>query len=145
MWLGVLRRAIFDFVLYKGVRAKSVDWKRARLYIFTDGVRCDEDGLSCEEVCGCFGWDVDYVRRLVRNLVRADVRKLEASRFKEEFMLSIIEAAVECTLRWDSGSAAPFLTNRQYLPEYREPFTARRVSVKRTDTAPPLVRWGEAA
>jgi hypothetical protein len=62
LWAAVLRRAVFDYVLYKGVRQHSLEWKYAFRYIFSEKQEYD-NGLSFEEVCELFAWDADYLRR----------------------------------------------------------------------------------
>jgi hypothetical protein len=74
LWAAVVRRAIHDYVLYKGVRRKSMDWKRAHLYLFGEGVR-HEEGLSFEDVCALLEWDPDYVRKLTLMMQRSDIMK----------------------------------------------------------------------
>jgi len=118
-WLAVLRRSIFDYVLYKGVRARSMDWKRANKFIFGD--QKHEVGLSFDEVCCLFAWEPDYIRRLTRNLNRADVRKLEARKFKDELTESFSEAPrklavwVPCSLFSFSMYRRPGLYHRFHI------------------------------
>ena len=147
LWMAVMRRAIFDYTLYQGVGAWSFDWKWAKQFVFDQGVSC-EDGLTCEEVCGLFGWDVEYIRRLTRLLGRGDVRKLEASRFREEFVTDVLAVVVESFDRWSSyaGVPAPFLPNRQYSKVFRNLFLESQVTRPALmGTHPPVVSWRLAA
>jgi len=82
LWLSVLRRAVYDFVLYKGVGQYKLDWQRAYQYIFCN--KRPADGLTFEEVCFSFGWEPDYIRRLTKKLTRADIKKLEVNGFLHE-------------------------------------------------------------
>jgi hypothetical protein len=75
LWASVLRRAVFDYVIYKGVRRKRLDWMKAHQYIFSEGAR-HENGLTFNEVCALFGWDPDYVRRLTHGMARSDIKRL---------------------------------------------------------------------
>lgn len=120
VWAAVLRRAVFDYVLYKGVRAHSLEWKRAFQYIFADSVPGDT-GLSFEEVCEIFNWDPDYLRRLTTKLTRDDIKKMETTQFREDFVFDVVKVVVEQTEKWKTTNfAAPFLPLYQYSPEYRE-------------------------
>ena len=141
LWAAVLRRAVFDFVLYKGVRAHSLEWKRAFQYLFTEDVKY-EAGLSFEEVCELFGWEPDYLRRLVTQLTRADVKKMEVGQMRSEFMFNLVASAVERTQKWTSFRAAvPFFPKFDYSPEYRralEPWVVREESYR---SSVPKVQW----
>ena len=147
MWLGVMRRAIFDYVLYRGCGPWSLECRLASQFIFVDDTKY-EGGLNCEEVCGLFGWDVEYIRSLVKKLSRADIRKLESSKFKEEFLVDYLSVIVESFVRWSTfpGLVTPFLTNRRYAPEYRELFRLKTIPNSEMPRAKPsVVRWLAAA
>ena len=141
LWAAVLRRAVFDYVLYKGMRAHSLEWKRAFQYIFAEGVRY-EVGLSFEEVCELFGWDPGYLRRLVTRLNRSDVKKMEVGQMRSEFLFNLVASVVERTQRWSSFRAAvPFFPKFDYSPEYRtalEPWVVREESYR---SFTPKVQW----
>jgi hypothetical protein len=148
LWAAVLRRAVFDYVLYKGVRAHSLEWKRALRFIFTDGARYElgalqRSGLTFEEVCEIFNWDADYLRRLTTKLTRNDIKKMETTQFREDFVFDIVRVVVEQTEKWKTANfAAPFLPLYRYSPEYREQL---RPTVVRRETffnsAPHMVQW----
>jgi hypothetical protein len=140
LWLAVLRRAIYDYVLYRGIGFKVLDWKRAYQFIFMDGVRHDE-GLSWEEICGLWGWDHQYLRRLTKSLTKEDIRKLESSVFKGDFFFDLAHLVYELTVRWDSQSAAPFMQNRQIAKPCQDYTVPRVVYREILQTSPPLVKW----
>ena len=120
LWASVLRRSIFDYVLYKGVGAHALEWKRSVQYIFSVGQRYT-NGLSFEGVCELFGWDADYLRRMATKLTRDDIKKMETTQFREDFVFDIVKAVVEQTEKWKSFNfATPFLPLYRYSPEYRE-------------------------
>lgn len=147
LWASVLRRAVFDYVLYKGAGARSMYWKRAFQYIFTEGMRY-EDGVSFEEVCEMFNWDPDYVRRLTTQLTRADIKKMETSQFRGEFVFDLVETLVSETERWKTSHfAAPFLPLYKYSEEYREQMRPRVISRESYSGPfpPPMIRWQATA
>jgi hypothetical protein len=142
LWAAVLRRAVFDYVLYKGVRQHSLEWKRACQYIYTPGIRY-ENGLSFEEVCVLFDWNSDYLRRLTSRLTKADIKKMEVSQIREEFTFNLIEAVVRCTARWkDSRAAVPFFPCYEYSEEYRQKMVLKVVQKEKfLGELVPLVSW----
>ena len=82
-WVQVLRRAVFDYVLYKGNGAKRKQWQSAFNYIFMAGRKYDalpngDPAFGFEEVCSLFSWDPDYIRRLVTQLTRADIKRMDS-------------------------------------------------------------------
>jgi hypothetical protein len=83
LWACVLRRAIFDFVLYKGSGKHKLQWKKA--YAFIYGTEQSE-GLCFEEICALFGWEPDYLRRLAKSLTREDIKKIYAASVKEDYL-----------------------------------------------------------
>ena len=141
LWAAVLRRAVFDYVLYKGVRARALDWKRAYSYIFDIGLRY-EDGVNFEEVCEIFGWDPDYLRRLSTMLTRSDIKKMETTQFRQDFVYDIVKVSVEHTEKWKTANfAAPFLPLYKYNSEYREKMRARVVRRESLLGTSPMVAW----
>jgi hypothetical protein len=145
LWFLVLRRAIFDYVLYRGVGAHMLDWKRASRYIF-GGVK-HEDGLSFDEVCEMLQWDPDYIRRLIKRLTREDVRKMEASKFKDEFMSVSMEKLVQNNLRWSLGWAVPYYPSINISRQYgivHSLFALHKIVWKRLTNPPPVVVWNLA-
>ena len=148
LWAAVLRRAVFDYVLYKGRGTHSLEWKRAFQYIFTRGLRY-EDGVSFEEVCEMFGWDPDYLRRLATRLTRTDIKKMETTQFREDFVFDVVRVLVEQTEKWKTSNfAAPFLPLYRYSEEYREkmrPRVIRRETYFGGSSATPMVQWQATA
>jgi hypothetical protein len=142
LWAAVLRRAVFDYVLYKGSGTHSMDWKRAFQYIFTRGLRF-EDGVSFEEVCEMFNWDPEYVRRLTTRLTRADIKKMETNQFRGEFVFDLVETLVAETERWKTSNfAAPFLPLYKYSKEYRDQMRPRVIRrEEHTRLPPPMIQW----
>ena len=76
LWYSVLRRAIFDYALYRDNPKQKVRWVEADKYIFGTEDR-EDGGLSFDEVCALFGWDPDYIRRLTLQLDKTNIRRLE--------------------------------------------------------------------
>jgi hypothetical protein len=146
LWAAVLRRAVFDYVLYKGVRSHSIEWKKAFQYIFTEGLRY-ENGVSFEEVCELFGWNPDYLRRLTTMLTRSDIKKMETTQFREDFVYDIVKVAVEQTEKWKTSNfAAPFLPLYKFNKEHREKLRPRVISRESfLGTSLQMVQWQEAA
>lgn len=119
LWASVLRRAVFDYVLYAGVRARAMDWTRAYQYVFVPGQRY-ENGLGFEEVCELFNWDPDYLRRLTTKLTRSDVKKMETTQFRGDFVYDEVVSVVEHVEKWKtSGFAASFLPRFKFDYETR--------------------------
>jgi hypothetical protein len=146
LWLGVLRRAIFDYVLYDGKGVMRLAWKRARKFLFVDDMVRYEGGLTFEEICGLFGWDHEYIRRLIKKLTRTDVRKLESSRFKEEFMFNALSTVVEGFVRWDNSfMSAPSLDTYRYSPMFRDMLVPKPISRTAVNVFAPMVKWDMAA
>jgi len=146
-WAAVLRRAVFDYVLYKGSRRHALDWKRAAQYIFEPGLRY-ENGLSFEEVCELFSWEADYLRRMTTQLTRSDIKKMETTQLRGEFVYDAASSVVRQTERWKTENfATPFLPlYHRYTEEYREKFRPKVVG--REDLklgAVPMVQWQSAA
>ncbi len=147
LWVAVMRRAVFDYVLYKGVRSHKLEWQRAYQYIFSVGLRHNE-GLSLEEVCSLFGWDPDYVRRLTKKLTRADIKKIEFGAYRHDLTLRdlISMAAERRSILEVSGSAAPVFPALNYPTELRERIEPQDVSWSdEFEVHIPLVKWDSAA
>lgn len=129
LWASVLRRAVFDYVLYKGVAKKQKEWQYAYQYIFSINQEY-ENGLSFEQVCDLFGWHPDYLRRLATQLTRADIKRLEVSSFKEELTQEAVEQVVKKVSRWKTSRfATPF------YPKMLDDFTpgVKTVRVERVE------------
>jgi len=139
LWLMVLRRAIFDYVLYKGIRKRERDWKLSFQYIFQD-IKCEE-GLTFDEVCGLFGWHPEYLRRIIPKLTRADVKKLEAAKFKAEFLMDTLSEIANYNIRWSSGYAVPFFPPYNYTAPYRKALTPKKVQFNRFNWFVPMIEW----
>ncbi len=148
LWACILRRTIFDFVLYKGVGKHKMRWQQAHRFIFGGGRAVDdEDGLTFDEICGLFGWEPSYLKRKVKELDRGDIRKLEAMKFKECFdegTATILTQAVT----WEGGQTVPIFAPYNYSPEYREHMKLREVQrpgkKKRPKSIVPTGRWSLA-
>ena len=142
LWACVLRRAVFDYVLYKGVRSMSIEWKKAYQYVFSPGLEY-ENGLSFEEVCELFNWDPEYLRRLTLKLTREDVKKMETSQFRGDFTFDQVAAVVERTKRWESsGFAVPFCPMYELNKEYRDMYRPKVIHKERfLEVSVPMVRW----
>jgi len=144
-WAAVLRRAVFDYVLYKGVRRHALAWKHAAQYIFEPGLRY-ENGLSFEEVCELFDWNAGYLRRMTTQLTRADIKKMETTQLREEFVYDAAASVVRQTERWKTENfATPFLPLYRYNEEYREKFRPKVVERETLLGSIPMVQWQAAA
>lgn len=141
-WAHVLRRAVFDYILFKGIAKRSMDWKRAVQYLFSPGLQYD-NGLSFEEVCSLFGWDAGHLRRVIPKLTRSDVKKMENAQIREDFLYDAVAVAVEQTEKWETENfAVPFLPLAQYTKEYREMLRVKKVARRRPILSPmPVVQW----
>lgn len=142
-WAAVLRRAVFDYVLYKGVGKRKLEWQKAAQYVFTKGLRY-EQGLSFEEVCELFGWEPDYIRRLTTKLDKSDIKRMETSSFKEELTQDALASAVKKAGSWKTSNfALPF------YPRMLDEFTfIGEVKVIRRETLArrvPMVQWQATA
>jgi hypothetical protein len=139
LWAHVLRRAVFDYVLYKGVGKHKLDWQRAYQYVFVPNQRY-ANGLSFEEVCDVFGWDPDYIRRLTKQLTRSDIKRMETEALKEEFNQEVFESCAKDSLRWKKVKGVIPLYPRM-VDEFT-PLKETRVISRETFSRPvPLVRW----
>lgn len=144
-WVQVLRRAVFDYVLYKGVRAKKKQWQSACSYIFRENQQYEDlpDGTRAfgfEEVCGLFGWEPDYIRRLTTRLSREDIKRMEMGGFEDEFSQDTLESFVRKTGNWAFGRAAlPFYP--RMIDEFSH--TPKTVTIRKETLSKraPLVQW----
>lgn len=141
LWFHVLRRSIFDYVLYKGSGAHNIKWKKANAFIFSDDddfAPC-EAGLTFNEICSLFGWEPDWVRRLTKNLKREEIKKLESGKFREEIDDRTF-AEIE-RKRWEGVSApTPFLTPQRYNKELQRILAPKVVNLAAYRVLAPLRR-----
>lgn len=135
LWVYVLRRAIYDYVLYRGQGDHELEWKTACSYIFGEQFLdmpelpdeeelllegCPEDvfSLTFEEVCGLFGWDPDDVRRITRRMTRDQIKKFESDQLHDLLDNHQVQI-VSLTPIWSgTGSSAPSLTPLNYSRDY---------------------------
>ena len=135
VWAAVLRRAVFDFVLYKGVRSKQMEWQHAYRYVFSRDQEY-ENGLSFEEVCYMFGWEPDYIRRLAKRLTRADVKRIEYGSFHEEQQPRDAAALrTDIQVSWGGGDSVPGIVMDRLGASAKEKMSLRTVSSSRYRTA----------
>jgi len=145
MWVGVLRRAVFDYVLYKGKKKHEMKWRRAHRFIFDDETDYGIN-LSFTEICGLFGWEPEYIQRKVKDLDRTDIRKLESTKFREDFKLDMMPTESIQTPKWEAAPvSAPFFTKFLYSKDYRGSFVLRPVPYLNAPTPPLLLLCGAAA
>ena len=145
LWACVLRRTIFDYVLYRGVGKHKMRWQQAHRFIFGGGAD-EEGGLTFDEICGLFGWEPEYLRRKVKELGRGDIKKLEAMKFKEVFDEGTASVLTEAAC-WESGQSVPIFPPYNYSAAYREQMRLRTVSrpaQKRLKSFVPKVQWSLA-
>jgi len=146
LWACVLRRSIFDHVLYRGLGKHKMKWHQAHKFIFGDQDE-SEYSLTFEQICGLFGWEPDYLRRKVKELDRTDIKKLEAMKFKECFD----EEASAIFLQgahWKSGQTVPFFVSFNYSQEFRNQMQLRlvaTVSKQRLKSIPRWTKWSFCA
>jgi hypothetical protein len=124
LWFNVLRRAVFDYVLYKGSGKNRLRWQKACQYLFNDKMNTG-DKPSFSEVCDLFGWEPDYIRKLTRTLQRGDLKKVELSKLRDDIpriqksrkpMAKRTEREDQgsdflcMVLRWDAGASVPMMS-----------------------------------
>ena len=149
LWVQVLRRAVFDYVLYKGVGAKRKQWQSAFNYIFSvhqqyEDLPGGERAFGFEEVCGMFGWEPDYIRRLTTQLTRDDIKRMEMSSFEEEFSQDTLAEFVRRSGRWRVSQAAALPFYPRMMDEF-SPTPRAYVVQKETLSRPaPIVQWSMA-
>lgn len=136
LWAWVLRRAIHDYVLYKGVGAHRLRWQESALFIFgkesLKGHQLDDElvlnqkpALTFEEICEIMGWDPDFVRRKTRELDRNQIKKIETTKLLEDLDNNPPTAPIR-TL-WRNGFPVPFLSHFRYSPVLRRQLVPRRL------------------
>lgn len=139
LWMCVLRRSVFDYVLYKGIGKHRRRWQSCRRFIF--GGAEGEQGLTFEEICGLFGWEPEYLKRLTKGLTRGDIKKLEAMKFKESFDEGPIYELAR-SVGWESGGSVPFIAPFNYAPGSREHMRLKPLAKEqRLRSFVPMVRW----
>lgn len=139
LWAAVLRRAVFDYVLYKGCGEFKMEWQNAFNYIFSEEQEY-ENGFSFEEVCALFSWEPGYVRRLATKLTRSDIKRLETSSFKGDFFQKEVELVVKDFEKWTHCSCAlPFYP--RMLSEFTSIQEPKVVQKKSQIHKVPLVPW----
>jgi hypothetical protein len=154
LWAAVLRRAVFDYVLYKGVGQHNMDWRNAHRYLFSPGVKY-ENGLSFEEVCEVFGWEPEYIRRMTLSLTRADIKKVasawstdqnEIGPCKDEDSFDLLSVVVERVDKWKTASfAVPFMPYVEYCEAYQRKMTPKVITRKMyLSEFNPMVQWQSA-
>jgi len=145
LWLGVLRRAVFDYVLYNGVRSHRIEWQKAYRYVFQEGIRY-ENGLSFEEVCGLFGWEPSYLRRLTLKLERSDIKKIEYGAYREALTFQdFLALAADAREKWNVTKAAlPLFAPYNYPEDVREKLKLKACPRSYLGSIP-RVKWDSAA
>lgn len=142
IWVCVLRRAVFDYVLYKGQGKHKRRWQLAAQFVF-DPQPVDRDGLSFAEICALFGWDPDYIRRLTKRLKRDDIKRLETTKYRDDFdgaPIRIIASSAE----WAGYTASvPFFTPYNYNGDLRRLLELHTILEERPESFAPLV-WAGA-
>lgn len=147
-WVQVLRRAVFDYVLYNGKASKRRQWQSAFNYIFSEDQQYEdletgEPAFGFEEVCGLFGWDPDYIRRLTTQLTRADIKRMEMSSFEGEFGQDVLAVFVRESCKWKTSRfALPFYPRMidEFTPTPQVDVVQKHVLSKRV----PMVQWRAA-
>lgn len=138
LWAGVLRRAVFDYVLYKGKGQHEMKWRRAHKFIFGDPSEM-ETNLSFEEICAVFGWDPDYVRRVVKGMDRGSVKKLESTKFRDDFQLDTMVSDTTSGAK-ESVSPTHLFVRFLYSRDYRKVLSLQPVRQKNIIPTPILMR-----
>lgn len=144
LWASVLRRTVFDYVLYCGKAKFELKWRRAHRFLFSNQ---DEEGVTFDDICSMFGWEPDYIRRVIRSLDKIDMKMLEPSRFKEDFSRSCEEPGNSVAFRkWERvDSAVPVVQGFLYSRDYRAPLMLRLVwRTKPAVLAYPMAQWQRA-
>jgi hypothetical protein len=143
-WAAVLRRAVFDYVLYKGLGHHRLEWQYAYRFIFTDvEAHYQGDGLSFEDVCHLMNWEPDYIRRLTLRMTRSDIKKMEFNGFREVvgFQEKLVMAA-ENNARWSENRfAIPKFAPYNYPAKLRQCFVPKTVYRAYERTPPSRVHW----
>jgi hypothetical protein len=127
LWLCALRRSIFDYVLYKGSGRHRLQWQKAYQFIFESKPR-DDDGLSFDDICALFNWPPEYIRRLINKLERADLKKIETTKFRDEFCDMDDSKFIVHVLHWDlTGFSVPFFPPSNYADRIQSQLRLRPV------------------
>lgn len=143
LWAYVVRRAVFDYVLYRGQGSHRMEWQTSAHYLFgeefpeMDDVGEDfgitdlgGDCLTLEQTCGLFGWDPDRIRRLAKTMTRPDIKKFESDQLRDILDSERFEL-VTLTPRWDGYAAyAPPLTPLNYTGAALEQIKLIRVDMR---------------
>jgi hypothetical protein len=146
LWLAVLRRAVFDYVLYNGSGHHRYEWQKAYQYIFVE-LQDYENGFSFEQVCDFFNWDPEYIRGLTKRLTRADIKKMEHGTAREDLNFQDKLALYsEISNRWTSAKASvPRFPPYNFPHELRKDFSPELVYRHSTKTVfVPLINWAIA-
>jgi hypothetical protein len=143
MWLNVMRRSIFDYVLYKGKKKHELVWRKANRFIF--GPQEDHgDRLNFDQICGLFNYNPDYIRRQVKGLQRTDIRRLEAMKFKDEFKQDNAEPSMVTPGRFETTeSTVPPFSHHMYSRDFWSEVKPRKVPMELPRA--PIVQWSIAA
>jgi hypothetical protein len=141
LWASVLRRSVFDYVQYKGKGKFEMKWKRANRFLFGDE---KEGDVSFDEVCAMFGWEPEYVRRVIKKLDRSDMKVIEPSRFKDDYKQYYDEPETSrhsrCT--WECTKMAVMIMPWfLYSKHYREGLIPKPVKPDPIPLTSPLVCW----
>ena len=139
LWMSVLRRAVFDFVLYRGIRKHKKRWLLSRQYIFDREVEY-EDTLSFDQVCSLFNWEPDHIRRMVSNLRRQDIKKLEAMRFRADFKAEPTDGFTPVRVSFEVGPA-PSVGFHHYGRDFRRKLELRKAPAPCLGSMAPIVSW----
>jgi len=141
LWASVVRRATFDYIQYRGKAKYKLKWQRSKNFLFGNAMA--EEGATFEDICASLGWNIDYVRRIIEKLDRSDMKVLEPSRFKDEYLKSYAEPEVASPVkRWEvSDSPVPLFMEFLYSRDYREPLRPKRVPMPAFQFSGPLVQW----
>lgn len=131
LWMAVVRRAVFDYVLWKGRATHNIEWAAAASFLFDDDPDADE-GLNFLQICGVFAWDIDYMRRVIRELDRTAIKKMEVASFRDDYDDDTIIDELTRSVSWESdGVGVPRFPPFHYAPDYRAVVTPQRVAHER--------------
>jgi len=140
LWLCILRRSVFDYVLYKGARRFRRRWQECHNFIFGSNDEDDIDGLTFDQICSLFGWEPSYIRRLTKTLKRSDIRKMEATKFKEDFDEGPIYEVARSD-RWSSGGSTPYFPPYNFGRASRGHVVLRVMRAQRQLSLAPVGVW----
>lgn len=142
LWFSIMRRAIFDYVLYKGTGKHRLQWQKAYAFLFEPDTKAD-NGLSFDEICALFKVEPDYVRRLINKLSRPDLKKIETTKYRDDFTDEANMRFFVEVLYWETVKVAvPFFPPYNYSQPIRDqlrlrplPRQERQVSMPRPGAA----------